>query len=95
MLMRMYIRYAERNKFKVTEVDYQPGDVAGIKSVTLEFDGGPFMGLQRQLQAPTVPLAVENAVLAITGQTTNMVAAGRTDAGVHALAMRAHVDIDQ
>ena len=64
-------------------------------ALTLEFDGGPFMGLQRQLQAPTVQLAVENAVLAITGQTTNMVAAGRTDAGVHALAMRAHVDIDQ
>ncbi|HNY01180.1 MAG TPA: peptide chain release factor 2 [Bacteroidales bacterium] len=39
MLMRMYIRYAERSRFKVTEVDYQPGDVAGIKSVTLEFDG--------------------------------------------------------
>ena len=39
MLMRMYIRYAERSKFKITEVDYQAGDVAGIKSVTLEFDG--------------------------------------------------------
>ena len=39
MLMRMYIRYAERSKFKITEVDYQEGDVAGIKSVTLEFDG--------------------------------------------------------
>ena len=39
MLMRMYIRYAERNRFKITEVDYQEGDVAGIKSVTLEFDG--------------------------------------------------------
>jgi peptide chain release factor 2 len=39
MLMRMYLRYAERSKFKITEVDYQEGDVAGIKSVTLEFDG--------------------------------------------------------
>jgi peptide chain release factor 2 len=39
MLMRMYIRYAERNNFKIREVDYQEGDVAGIKSVTLEFDG--------------------------------------------------------
>lgn len=39
MLMRMYLRYAERNGYKITEVDYQPGDVAGIKSVTLEFDG--------------------------------------------------------
>ncbi len=39
MLMRMYIRYAERSGFRITEVDFQPGDVAGIKSVTLEFDG--------------------------------------------------------
>ncbi len=39
MLMRMYLRYAERNGYKIAEVDYQPGDVAGIKSVTLEFDG--------------------------------------------------------
>ncbi|MFA5541111.1 MAG: peptide chain release factor 2 [Bacteroidales bacterium] len=39
MLMRMYIRYAERNNFKVNEVDLQDGDVAGIKSVTLEIDG--------------------------------------------------------
>lgn len=39
MLMRMYIRYGERNNYKITEVDYQEGDVAGIKQVTLEFDG--------------------------------------------------------
>jgi peptide chain release factor 2 len=39
MLMRMYIRYAERNKFKVKELDFQEGDVAGIKQVTLEIDG--------------------------------------------------------
>ncbi|MEA4968336.1 MAG: peptide chain release factor 2 [Bacteroidaceae bacterium] len=39
MLMRMYLRYAERNNFKVQEVDYQEGDVAGIKSVTLEIEG--------------------------------------------------------
>jgi peptide chain release factor 2 len=39
MLMRMYIRWAERNGYKVTEIDRQPGEVAGIKSVTLEIDG--------------------------------------------------------
>ncbi len=39
MLMRMYIRYGERNKYKVREVDYLPGDDAGIKTVTLEFTG--------------------------------------------------------
>jgi len=39
MLMRMYIRWGEKNGFKVKELDYQEGDVAGIKSVSLEFDG--------------------------------------------------------
>lgn len=39
MLMRMYIRWAEIHNYKVTEVDYQAGDVAGLKSVTLEIEG--------------------------------------------------------
>ena len=39
MLMRMYIRYGERNNYKVREVDYLPGEEAGIKTVTLEFTG--------------------------------------------------------
>lgn len=62
-------------------------------ALTLEFDGTPFMGLQRQAHGPSVQQAVEEAVERVTGETTNMVAAGRTDAGVHALAMRAHVDV--
>ena len=62
-------------------------------ALTLEFDGGPFMGLQRQAHGPSVQQAVEEAVLAITGERVTMHAAGRTDAGVHALAMRVHVDI--
>jgi len=39
ILMRMYIRYAERQNFKVRELNYQDGDVAGIKTVTLEIEG--------------------------------------------------------
>ena len=39
MLMRMYIMWAEKNNYKVKELDLQQGDVAGIKSVTLEIDG--------------------------------------------------------
>jgi len=39
MLMRMYIRYGERNNYKVKELDLQEGETAGIKSVTLEFEG--------------------------------------------------------
>lgn len=64
-------------------------------ALTLEFDGGPFMGLQRQAHGPSVQQCVEEAILAITGETVTMHAAGRTDAGVHALAMRAHVDIEK
>lgn len=39
MLMRMYIRWGELNNYKVREIDYQAGDVVGVKSVTLEFEG--------------------------------------------------------
>lgn len=39
MLMRMYILWGEKNGFKVKEVSYQAGEVAGVKSVTLEFEG--------------------------------------------------------
>lgn len=39
MLMRMYIRWAEQNGYKVTEIDRQDGDGAGIKSATLEIEG--------------------------------------------------------
>ncbi len=41
MLNRMYIMWGEKSGYKVTQVDYQAGDVAGIKSATLELDG-PF-----------------------------------------------------
>ena len=61
--------------------------------LTIEYDGGPFMGWQRQAHGPSVQQAIEEAVEAITGETATLHAAGRTDAGVHALAMVAHVDI--
>lgn len=41
MLMRMYIMYGEKNGYKVRQMDYNPGDGAGIKSAVLEFEG-PF-----------------------------------------------------
>ena len=39
MLMRMYLRYAEKNRYKISEINYTPGDEVGIKSVTLQFEG--------------------------------------------------------
>lgn len=64
-------------------------------ALTLEFDGGPFMGLQRQAHGPSVQQAVEEAAESIVGHPVTMHAAGRTDAGVHALAMRAHIDVEK
>lgn len=60
---------------------------------TIEFDGRPFMGWQRQSHGPSVQQALEDAARAITGEEVAVHAAGRTDAGVHAEAMVAHCDI--
>ena len=59
----------------------------------VEYDGRPFMGWQRQAHGPSVQQAIEEAIEAITHEKVTLHAAGRTDAGVHALAMTAHVDI--
>ncbi len=64
-------------------------------ALTLEFNGAAFMGLQRQAHGPSVQQAVEDAVFSVTGEAVTLHAAGRTDAGVHARAMRAHVDIEK
>ncbi len=53
------------------------------------------MGWQRQKHGPSVQAAIEAAALAVTGEGVAVHAAGRTDAGVHGLAMRAHVDIEK
>jgi tRNA pseudouridine38-40 synthase len=63
--------------------------------LTIEYDGGPFMGWQRQDHGPSVQQRLEEALTEMTGEQAQVLAAGRTDAGVHALAMSAHVDIDR
>jgi tRNA pseudouridine38-40 synthase len=60
---------------------------------TVEFDGRPFMGWQRQAHGPSVQQAIEDAIHAVTGEDVVVHAAGRTDAGVHGRAMRAHADV--
>ncbi len=62
-------------------------------ALTIEYDGRPFMGWQSQPHGPSVQAAIEAAVTTITGQPALVYASGRTDTGVHATAMRAHVDI--
>lgn len=62
-------------------------------ALTIEYDGRPFVGWQRQPNGPSVQAAVEQAAKSILGADVAVHAAGRTDAGVHALAMRAHLDV--
>ncbi|WP_427968071.1 tRNA pseudouridine(38-40) synthase TruA [Altererythrobacter sp.] len=64
-------------------------------ALTLEFDGTPFVGLQRQVTGPSVQQAVEEAAERVTGEKVTLHSAGRTDTGVHALAMRSHFDIEK
>lgn len=64
-------------------------------ALTLEFDGTPFFGLQRQSHGPSVQQSIEDALGRITGEQVTLHSAGRTDAGVHALAMRSHVDVEK
>src|SRR5437660_5499339 len=53
------------------------------------------MGWQRQDHGPSVQQTLEEALQRMTGEQPQFIAAGRTDAGVHALAMSAHVDVDR
>lgn len=63
--------------------------------LTIEYDGRPFVGWQRQNNGMSVQQTVEEAFLAFCGETLVVRGAGRTDAGVHATGQVAHVDISR
>jgi tRNA pseudouridine38-40 synthase len=61
--------------------------------LTIEYDGRPFVGWQRQDNGPSVQASIEQAILKLTGEHVTIGAAGRTDAGVHGCGQVAHADI--
>jgi tRNA pseudouridine38-40 synthase len=61
----------------------------------IEYFGAGYAGWQKQGERATIQKALEDAAKALSGQPARSCAAGRTDAGVHALAMSAHIDIEK
>jgi tRNA pseudouridine38-40 synthase len=61
--------------------------------LTIEYDGGPFVGFQRQSNGPSVQAALEGAIQKFCGEAVTVTGAGRTDAGVHAEGQVVHFDL--
>src|ERR1700754_17502 len=63
--------------------------------LTIEYDGGPFVGWQRQAEGASVQGALEDAIEKLSAERVTVTGAGRTDAGVHALGQVAHFDLEK
>jgi len=63
--------------------------------LVIEYDGAGFVGWQRQDNGPSVQATLEEAVRRFCGEAVTLHAAGRTDAGVHALGQVAHLDLER
>ncbi|HHS82433.1 MAG TPA: tRNA pseudouridine(38-40) synthase TruA [Devosia sp.] len=63
--------------------------------ITIEYDGTPYVGWQKQPDLPSVQQHIEQAIEGFSGQRVDVQAAGRTDAGVHALGQVVHFDLSR
>jgi len=63
--------------------------------LTIEYDGGPFSGWQRQENGPSVQGTLEEAIFKLSGERVTITGAGRTDSGVHAFGQVAHFDLEK
>lgn len=63
--------------------------------LTIEYDGTSLLGWQRQLDGPSVQQYLEEILAKLNGFHLEIVSAGRTDAGVHALGQVAHIDLER
>ena len=63
--------------------------------INLEYDGTDLIGWQENQQGPSVQSLVQDAIFNFCSQRTTVFSAGRTDAGVHAICMTAHFDLDK
>lgn len=80
------LQHAGRSAIKTSMARYK---------LTIEYDGGPFCGWQRQLNGPSVQSVLEEATFRYCGQRVAAHASGRTDAGVHSFGQVAHIEIDR
>ncbi|OLP59260.1 tRNA pseudouridine(38-40) synthase TruA [Xaviernesmea oryzae] len=63
--------------------------------MTVEYDGLPYVGWQRQENGPSAQGAIEGAIFRLTGETVSIRGAGRTDSGVHARGQVIHADLSR
>lgn len=63
--------------------------------ITIEYDGGRYVGWQRQNNGPSIQAAIEDAAIAFIRAPVTVAGAGRTDAGVHATSQAAHLDVPE
>jgi len=65
-----------------------------IYKITIEYDGTTFLGWQKQQDGPSIEQSIEDAIFVFSQQRVDVFGAGRTDAGVHAIAQTAHFDLE-